>query len=151
MSDNAGVALLAHIDAVHLDDALARVQTGNGCHRACQETEASKETKGEVSRVITVAHYPAGESGIRMTHKPARPPKNNCHISHILYTNLGWTTFLYCICNFSFLFWQLGRSVWEREEGSCLSGVDEGLSEGCDSDHKRTSRFTAIRRKCMAD
>ena len=43
------------------------------------------------------------------------PQKNNCHISHILYTNLGWTTFLYCICNFSFLFWQLGKSVWEGE------------------------------------
>lgn len=42
MSDNAGMALLAHIDAVHLDDALARVQTGDGCHRAWRETQASK-------------------------------------------------------------------------------------------------------------
>lgn len=83
MSDDAGVALLAHIDAIHLDDALARVQTGDGCHRAWRETEAGKETKGEVSRVITVAHYPAGESGIRMTQKPARPPKKQLsHLPH---------------------------------------------------------------------
>ena len=45
MSDDAGMALLAHIDAIHLDDALARVETGDGCHRAWRETETRKETK----------------------------------------------------------------------------------------------------------
>lgn len=39
MSDDAGMALLAHIDAVHLDDALARVETGDGCHRAWASDE----------------------------------------------------------------------------------------------------------------
>lgn len=34
VSDDTGVALLAHVDAVHLDDALARVQPGHGRHRA---------------------------------------------------------------------------------------------------------------------
>lgn len=43
MSDDTGMALLAYIDAVHLDDALARVETGDGCHRAWHETETSKE------------------------------------------------------------------------------------------------------------
>lgn len=32
VSDDAGVALLAHVDAVHLDDALARVEAGDGSH-----------------------------------------------------------------------------------------------------------------------
>lgn len=34
MSDDAGVALLAHVDAVHLDDALTRMETRDGCHGA---------------------------------------------------------------------------------------------------------------------
>lgn len=34
VSDDAGVALLAHIDAVHLDDALAWVQPRHGRHGA---------------------------------------------------------------------------------------------------------------------
>lgn len=48
MSDDAGMALLAHIDAVHLDDALARVETCDGCHRAWRET--SKERGEERSQ-----------------------------------------------------------------------------------------------------
>ncbi|TNN88927.1 hypothetical protein EYF80_000805 [Liparis tanakae] len=68
MSDDAGVALLAYVDAVHLDDALARVETGDGCHRAWPQEECERE---------------------------------------------------------------------RGEEGSCLSGVDEDLSEGCDSDHTK--------------
>lgn len=35
MSDHAGVTLLAHIDAIHLDDALSRVEAGSGGHCAC--------------------------------------------------------------------------------------------------------------------
>lgn len=34
VSDDAGVALLAHVDAVHLDDALAWVQPRHGRHGA---------------------------------------------------------------------------------------------------------------------
>lgn len=34
VSDDAGVALLAHVDAVHLDDALAWVETRHSCHGA---------------------------------------------------------------------------------------------------------------------
>lgn len=45
MSDDTGVALLADIDAVHLDDALARMETRNGSHRAWRETEMSQERK----------------------------------------------------------------------------------------------------------
>lgn len=41
MSDDAGVALLAHVDAVHLDDALAWMETRDGCHGACRETQTS--------------------------------------------------------------------------------------------------------------
>lgn len=47
MSDDAGVALLAHIDAIHLDDALARVEAGDGCHCACREREKHRR---EVSK-----------------------------------------------------------------------------------------------------
>jgi len=42
MSDDAGMALLAYVDAVHLDDALARVETGDGCHRAWHETSRER-------------------------------------------------------------------------------------------------------------
>lgn len=45
MSDDTGVALLADIDAVHLDDALARMETRDGSHRAWQETRMSQEKK----------------------------------------------------------------------------------------------------------
>lgn len=37
------MALLAYIDAVHLDDALARMETRDGCHCAWRETETSNE------------------------------------------------------------------------------------------------------------
>lgn len=57
MSDDAGVALFAHIDTVHLDDALARVETGDGCHSAWRETETSKDKKerrqGQYSNYFT--------------------------------------------------------------------------------------------------
>lgn len=43
MSDDAGVALLAYVDAVHLDDALAWVETGSGGHRAWKEKDRSGE------------------------------------------------------------------------------------------------------------
>lgn len=56
MSDDAGVALLADIDAVHLDDALARVEAGDGCHCAWCETRGE-----QVSRATTAACYRAGE------------------------------------------------------------------------------------------
>lgn len=63
MSDDAGMALLAYIDAVHLDDALARMETGDGCHRAWRETEESKKerrgVKGNNYNTFTVH---AGES-----------------------------------------------------------------------------------------
>lgn len=50
MSDDAGVALLAHVDAVHLDDALAWVQPRHGCHGAWGETETSKERLEQQTR-----------------------------------------------------------------------------------------------------
>lgn len=51
MCDDAGVALLAHIDAIHLDDALSRVKTGDGCHRAlCERRQQIKDK--EVPHII---------------------------------------------------------------------------------------------------
>lgn len=46
MSDDAGMALLAYIDAIHLDDALAWVETGDGCHCAWRETDKQREGRG---------------------------------------------------------------------------------------------------------
>lgn len=45
MSDDAGMALLAHVDAVHLDNALARVETCDSRHSACRETDGRAKRK----------------------------------------------------------------------------------------------------------
>lgn len=45
------MALLAHVDAVDLDDALARVEAGDGCHRACRETGDKWKRKESVTWV----------------------------------------------------------------------------------------------------
>lgn len=152
MSNNASMALLAYIDAVHLDDALAWVEASDGCHRAWCERDKQRERRGFKGN-----NHCTLSSRCKLT----KDETNTCTsqkitvcIFHILYTKSSWTTFLFLlyIYNFVSCFGSSG-GVWERacEEGSCLSGVDEGLSEGCDSDHKRISRLTAIRRKCMAD
>lgn len=54
VSDDAGVALLAHVDAVHLDDALAWVQPRHGRHGAWGETETSKERLEDTTAEVTV-------------------------------------------------------------------------------------------------
>lgn len=54
MSDDAGVALLAHVDAVHLDDALARVEPGGGCHRAWRVEKEEEVSRGDSYPLITV-------------------------------------------------------------------------------------------------
>lgn len=63
MSDDAGVALLAHIDAVHLDDALARVETGDGCHRAWRETKAKREERRQEQQLLHVIMQVKAASG----------------------------------------------------------------------------------------
>lgn len=62
MGDDAGMALLAYIDAVHLDDALAWVEPGDSCHRAWRETD-KRERRGVRGRAITSARNHAGASG----------------------------------------------------------------------------------------
>lgn len=54
MSDDAGVALLAHVDAVHLDDALTWMETRHGCHGAWRETETSEERLEDATVQVTV-------------------------------------------------------------------------------------------------
>lgn len=90
-----------------------------------------------------------------MKQTAANPPKMS-RLPHPVHkiglNNIPVFFFFALYLQLSFLFWQLGRSVRERgEEGSCLSGVDISPSEGCDSDHRRDSRFTIIRRKCRED
>lgn len=80
MSDDTGMALFAYIDAIHLDDALARMETCDGCHRAWCETETSKREIGETSGAIATAHYYAGDSGIQM--KRNHPNKQLSHPVH---------------------------------------------------------------------
>lgn len=46
MSDDTGVALLAHIDAVYFDNALARVEAGGGCHCSCRR-KREEQSLGE--------------------------------------------------------------------------------------------------------
>lgn len=114
----------------------------------CLAWERDKQREmGQTSRTTATADCHVSDGGAEKM-KGKNIPKNICCIFHFLYTKQSRTfLFLFCIRDISFLFWQLRRSVRERE-GSCLSGVDEGLS---DWDHKRTSRFIAIRRKCIPD
>lgn len=55
MRDDTGVALLAHVDAVHLDDALAWVEASDGRYRAWRETETSEREQRESSRATDTA------------------------------------------------------------------------------------------------
>lgn len=67
---------------------------------------------------------------ITQVHSNKPPPKkNNWCIFHILYTKLGWTTFLFfCLCIYNLVSCFGSTGVWGRagEEGSCLSGVRRG-------------------------
>lgn len=63
--------------------------------------------------------------------------KQLAHLPHPVHKIVWNVPFLFFV--FATLVSCFGSSECERErggEGSCLSGVDEGLSEGCDLDHE---------------
>lgn len=135
MSNDAGMALLAYIDAVHLDDALAWVETGDGCHRAWRETE--RERRDVKGKNYCTSTHPGAR---RKSHLPYPVHKIELNNIVVVFTTL-----------FPVFAAQEECERERGEEGNCLSGVNECVSEGCDSERKRASRFTAIRRKCVAD
>lgn len=55
VSDDAGVTLLAHVEAIHLDDALPWVEAGDSGHSTWCETNISHE--GIIKRKIQLFYY----------------------------------------------------------------------------------------------
>lgn len=97
MSDDTGMALFAHIDAIHLDDALARMETCDGCHCAWRETETRKRN-GSIGKRSSYCNR-SNRSIVkdnscctllcRWEHKIKHPNKQPVHHVHKIVKNIA--------------------------------------------------------------
>ena len=95
VSDDAGVALLAYVDAVHLDDALARVEAGDGCHRAWRETRG-KQRENERRQGQQLLHVIPQVQALSIRNRVSLFP---FPVHNIQLNNIPFF-FLLCIYNF---------------------------------------------------